>query len=86
MIGPIVYSMNCWSSPSSSSIKLPESARNAAGRASCGFVFRCEKASHDVKSPAGVLFPVTVADLRRFDACEDVGSLLEPGTSSSTEY
>lgn len=54
-------------------MKLSESACNAAGQASCGIVFRSEKASDGVNSPAGVLFPVTVDDLIKFDAFEDVG-------------
>jgi len=74
-MGPIVYSMNCWSSPSSSSIKLSESAYNAAGRASCGFV-------DDAKSPVGELFPETVDGLMQFGAYENVGLSLELGASS----
>jgi len=83
-MGPIVYSMNCWSSPSSSSIKLSESACNAAGRASCGFVFRSEKGSDNAKSPVGELFPETVDGLRQFGAYENVGLSLELGASSGT--
>ena len=75
--------MNCWSRPSSSSIKVSESACNAAGRASYEFVSRSKKASDDAKSLVGVLFPVTVDDLRKFDAYEDARSLLELGVSSS---